>query len=99
MVDTAPVYGNEKAVGDALKKCMDAGIKREELFVISKLWITDRNNVEDALKQSLKNLQLKYVDLLLLHYMIPDVGKDTLMVERVSIQEVWSQMERCKLHG
>jgi diketogulonate reductase-like aldo/keto reductase len=31
--------------------------------------------------------------------MIPDLGKDTLMVERVSIQEVWGQMEKCRLHG
>lgn len=85
LIDTSPVYGNEKAVGKALKECMDAGVKREELFVISKLWITDRNNVEDALRQSLNNLGLEYVDLYLIHYVIPDIVKDTLMVERVSI--------------
>ena len=50
MIDTAPIYGNEVAIGNALKECMDQGIKREDLFVTSKLWITDRNNVEDALR-------------------------------------------------
>jgi 2,5-diketo-D-gluconate reductase A len=51
MFDTSPVYGNEKAVGKALLECMQHGlVKRQELFIVSKLWITDRNNVEDALK-------------------------------------------------
>ena len=97
LFDTSPVYGNEKAVGLALKECIDAGmVKRENLFIISKLWITDRNNVEEALKQSMSNLQIDYVDLYLIHHMIPDVVKDSEMVERVSIKEVWRQMEHCR---
>ena len=66
------------------------------MFICSKLWITDRNNVKDALKQSIANLQCGYVDLYLIHYMVPDLVKDTMMVERVSTQEVWSQMEHCR---
>ena len=86
MFDTSPVYGNEKAVGHALLNCLQHGlVKREELFIVSKLWITDRNNVQEALRETLKNLHTDYVDLLLIHYMIPDMLKDTNMVERVSI--------------
>jgi diketogulonate reductase-like aldo/keto reductase len=97
LIDTSPVYGNEAAIGRALKESISQGLcKREDLFIISKLWITDRNNVEDALRQSLNNLQLEYVDLYLIHYMTPDLVKDTLMVDRVSIQEVWFQMEHCR---
>ena len=97
LFDTSPVYGNEKAIGDALKECMDQGIvRRDELFIISKLWITDRNNVEEALRLSLKNLQLGHVDLFMLHYMTPDLVKDSLMVERISIHDVWHQMEHCR---
>lgn len=91
MIDTSPVYGNERAIGLAIKDCIDSGIvKREDLFIVSKLWITDRNNVEEACKQSLQNLQLDHLDLYLIHYMTPDIVKDSLMIERVSIQEVWS---------
>lgn len=74
-------------------------VKREELFIVSKLWITDRNNVEDAVRQSLKNLHLDHIDLYLVHYMTPDIVKDTLLVERVSMQELWSQMEHLRERG
>ncbi|TNV77537.1 hypothetical protein FGO68_gene5574 [Halteria grandinella] len=100
LFDTSPVYGNERAIGNALMECMQHGlVKREELFIVSKLWITDRNNAEDALKQSLKNLRLDHVDLYLVHYMTPDIVKDSLMVERVSMQEVWSQLEHLRERG
>lgn len=96
-IDTSPVYGNEQAIGNALKQIFQSGLcKREDLYIVSKLWITDRNNVKDALKQSIASLQCGYVDLYLIHYMVPDVVKDSLMVERVSTQEVWKQMEHCR---
>jgi diketogulonate reductase-like aldo/keto reductase len=90
LIDTSPVYGNEEAIGAALEECLKKGlVKREEIFVTSKLWITDRNSVKDAVKKTLKALRLDYIDLYMIHYMTPDIIKDTLMVERVSIQEVW----------
>ena len=65
-IDTASAYGNEKAVGKAIKK---SGIAREELFVTTKLWVTDTNydGAKKALQTSLDNLGLDYVDLYLIH--------------------------------
>ena len=70
-IDCAWIYENEADVGKALKECIDAGIvKREELWVTSKLW-NDRHraeHVQAALKESLNNLQLDYLDLYLIHW-------------------------------
>ncbi len=66
MVDTAAAYFNEREVGDAIRK---SGLKREEIFVTTKLWVQDYE-YEDALKafdRSMKNLGLDYLDLYLLH--------------------------------
>ena len=66
MIDTASAYFNEKEVGDAVRK---SGIKREELFITTKLWVQDYE-YDDALRafdRSMKNLGLDYLDLYLLH--------------------------------
>ncbi len=66
LIDTATAYFNEKAVGDAIKKC---GVPREELFVTSKLWIQDAGyeNTKKAFQASLDKLGLTYLDLYLIH--------------------------------
>ena len=65
--DTAHMYGNEKAVGAAIKKC---GIARNELFITSKLWITEYGEgiTLKAIDKMLKRLDLDYIDLILLHF-------------------------------
>ncbi|RLV91713.1 NADPH-dependent D-xylose reductase xyl1 [Spathaspora sp. JA1] len=73
LFDGAEDYGNEKEVGDGLKRAIDEGlVKREELFVTSKLWNNyhDPKNVETALNRTLSDLQLDYVDLFLIHFPI-----------------------------
>lgn len=72
-IDTATCYNNEEAIGKALQECFAQGIKREEIWVTTKLWQDDKDNVEAALRLSLKKLQLDYVDLYLVHWMIPKV--------------------------
>ncbi len=66
-IDTAAVYGNEEAVGKAIK---DSGIPREELFITTKLWNTDQgyDSALQAFDVSLGKLELDYVDLYLIHW-------------------------------
>lgn len=70
MFDTAPAYFNEKAVGKGIQRAIQDGlVKREELFIVTKLWIQDtpRECVRQAVETSLSNLQVDYLDLYLIH--------------------------------
>ena len=65
-IDTAQSYGNEEAVGSAVKKC---GVPRAELFLTTKVWISNASyeKAKASIEKSLKNLQTDYIDLLLIH--------------------------------
>lgn len=71
LIDTAQSYFNEKEVGDAIKEC---GVKREELFITSKVWIDNYGyeNCRKSVEESLKKLQTDYIDLMLLHQPFAD---------------------------
>ncbi|XP_051133833.1 NADP-dependent D-sorbitol-6-phosphate dehydrogenase-like [Andrographis paniculata] len=67
--DCAADYKNEAEVGDALKEVIQAGlVKREDLFITTKLWNSDHGHVVEACKDSLKKLRLDYLDLYLVHF-------------------------------
>ncbi|PQE31561.1 putative aldehyde reductase protein [Rutstroemia sp. NJR-2017a WRK4] len=70
-IDAAYVYGNEDEVGQGLKEAFASGVKREDIFVTTKLWCTYHTRVEEALDKSLKSLGLDYVDLYLMHWPVP----------------------------
>jgi len=72
LIDTAQAYGNEEAVGKAIKK---SGVAREELFITTKLWVSDvsYDKAKKAFEKSLKNLGLDYLDLYLIHQPYGDV--------------------------
>lgn len=72
LIDTAQAYGNEEAVGKAIKA---SGVPREELFITTKLWISDFSYeaAKDAFNESLRKLDLDYVDLYLLHQPFGDI--------------------------
>ncbi|GAD93749.1 glycerol dehydrogenase [Paecilomyces variotii No. 5] len=68
-IDTAFCYQNEQEVGNGLKEAFASGkVKREDVFVTTKLWCSYHTRVEEALDLSLKNLGLDYVDLYLMHW-------------------------------
>ena len=66
-IDTASFYGNEVGVGKGIK---DSGIKREEIFLVTKLWNDDHGyeNTIKAFNKSLEKLQVSYIDLYLIHW-------------------------------
>ena len=72
LIDTASAYGNEQAVGNAIKK---SGVARNELFITTKLWISDAGyeKTKKAFEKSLTNLGLEYLDLYLIHQPFGDV--------------------------
>ncbi len=76
LIDTAKIYGNEKDVGEALKK---SSIPREEIFVTTKLWNSDHgyDAAVAACKTSLLKLGLSYVDLYLIHWPVQGLRNKT----------------------
>lgn len=72
--DCAAVYQNENLIGHSLRKILEGGVPREELWITSKLW-NDKHADEDvipAFEKSLKDLQLDYLDLYLIHWPFPN---------------------------
>ena len=72
LIDTAQAYQNEEGVGNAWRK---SGIKREDLFLVTKVWISNAGEEKAAksIDESLRKLQTEYIDLLLIHQAYGDV--------------------------
>lgn len=103
-IDCAAIYENEQEIGRAFGTIVGAQIPREELFITSKLWNTEHHpdSVEKACRQTLKDLQLDYLDLYLIHWGIAfQPGGDAEPLDKngraitqlVSIRETWEAME------
>jgi 2,5-diketo-D-gluconate reductase A len=88
-IDTASVYGNERGVGEGIRR---SGIAREELFVTTKLWIDAHDEVAAvrAAEQSLDRLGLDHVDLYLIHWPHSAAGRH---------REAWRGLEAAKRAG
>lgn len=81
LIDTAESYGNESAVGKAIAKC---GVPREELFISTKLWVTNTSyeGAKAAIDRSMENLGVDYLDLYLIHQAMGDyIGAWRAMTE------------------
>ena len=76
LIDTAASYTNEDAVGEAVREAISEGIcTREELFITSKMWVQDMENIDmarAAIDASIKKMGLEYIDLYLLHQAMKD---------------------------
>lgn len=70
-IDAAYCYGNEDEVGEGLREAFSSGVKREDVFITTKLWCTFHSRVEENLDLSLKSLGVDYVDLYLMHWPCP----------------------------
>lgn len=94
-IDTAAAYGNEESVGRAIKK---SGIRRDELFVTTKLWNSDHGyeNTKKAIDTSLMKLGLDYLDLYLIHWPNPVAMREN-WAELNS--ESWQAMEEAQKAG
>jgi len=87
LIDTAKIYGNEKDVGEVVRK---SGIPREEVFITTKLWNSD-HGYEAAIaacEKSLKSLGLSYIDLYLIHWPVEGLRNET-----------WRAMETLQKEG
>lgn len=82
LVDTARIYCNEKSVGRGIR---DSGIRREDIFVTTKLWRTNWQEPRRGLEESLERLGLDYVDLYLLHW--PFKGYEQAYLELEKLQK------------
>ncbi|MBN1805498.1 MAG: aldo/keto reductase [Sedimentisphaerales bacterium] len=72
-IDCASVYGNEKEIGQIFNEILSSGlIKREQLWITSKVWNDMHNKVVESCKKSLAHLQLDYLDLYLVHWPFPN---------------------------
>lgn len=109
-IDCAYIYGNEAEIGQALHDAMKAGlVKREELFVTSKVWNSDHapERVEVSVRRSLKDLQLDYLDLFLIHWPVAfktgheqaKDASDLFTMKEMPVSVTWQAMEKMKELG
>ena len=105
-IDCAAIYGNEHLIGESLRTAIQGGVKREELFVTSKVWnnMHGEGDVLLSLAKSLKDLKLEYLDLFLVHWPFPNHHDQGVSVDsrdphavpyiHENFMKTWRQMER-----
>ncbi|HEX7326674.1 MAG TPA: aldo/keto reductase [Rhodanobacteraceae bacterium] len=104
-IDCAYAYDNEAQVGRAVADGLAEGIRRDELWITSKLWNSfhHRRNVRRALETTLQHLRLDHLDLYLMHWPValregigfPKSAADMLSLDVLPLAETWAGMEDC----
>lgn len=99
LIDTASFYENEVEIGQGIKAVADK-VPRSDLFVISKVWNDEKDDIEGAIRNSLKRLQLDYLDLYLIHWPIGVcVDEAKWKYKQRPMHKVWADMETCVRKG
>jgi len=100
-IDCSKVYNNEEDVGRAINECIAAGIKREDLYIVSKLWHDDKHRVAEATDECLKRLGLDYLDLWIVHWMRPWVDWESpeKTIKSPPHYLIWKDMEKLVKNG
>jgi len=104
-LDCARVYFNQREVGAALQDAIATGyVSRKDIFLTSKIWNTDHNRVREACEETLEELRVEYLDLLLIHWPVqwalplPLSAQGGLTVV-TPLTRVWEEMERLVTDG
>ena len=94
-IDTASRYMNEEKIGEALKMIFAKGVKREDLFITTKLWTEDKGEPRKAIETSLSKLGLDYVDLYLIHWPMNFIKQDGgYKTMKWPLSKTWAAMEK-----
>ena len=103
-IDCAACYGNEHLIGEVLSEVISKGVKREELFILSKLWNDKHDDVAGAFRKSLKDLQMDYLDCYLVHWPFPNYhppgcdgdtrNPDSRPYNHEKFMATWREMEK-----
>ncbi len=102
--DGAACYGNEKEIGEVYKEAFDEGVvKREDLFIVSKVWNDMHKEVRKACEKTLSDLQLDYLDMYYVHWPFPNYhppkcdvterNPDSKPFSVARFMDTWHQME------
>ena len=95
-IDTASFYFNEEAVGAGIEEAMNCpdGPKREDIFVLTKIWHRESGEVEKALRLSLERLKLSYVDMYIIHWPLGEpIDKEKGISKKRPLHELWRDLE------
>ncbi len=109
-LDCAYIYGNQQAIGEALQFAFKKGIvRREDVWITSKLWCSDMqpDDVMPALQNTLEQLQLRYLDLYLIHWPVPiqkglsypKHAEDFIQPDQLPYTQTWQALEKAHASG
>src|SRR5699024_4625542 len=95
----AAMYENEEEVGAAVREAINKGYRREDLFVVTKVWKTEMGyeKAKQSFEKSFKKLGLDYVDLLLIHW--PGESNEINLETWKALEDVYNQDDRLKAIG